>query len=105
MKPIQPPQTPQSPQKPPQKFGPVTDIEDTFGGVLDGASKICLWGGLLAMIVGVAFLMTTYQVFASGGTAASLKATMAAAGQDIGNFAKEESLLSRPLRLISLTSS
>lgn len=72
MKPIQPPQTPQSPQKPPQKFGPVTDIEDTFGGVLDGASKICLWGGLLAMIVGVAFLMTTYQVFASGGTAASV---------------------------------
>ena len=30
---------------------------------------------------------------------------MAAAGQDIGNFANEESLLSRPLRLISLTSS
>ena len=30
---------------------------------------------------------------------------MAAAGQDIGNLAKEESLLSRPLRLISLTSS
>ena len=37
MKPIQPPQTPSGPQRPPQKFGPASDLEDTFGGILDAA--------------------------------------------------------------------
>lgn len=72
MKPIQPPQTPSGPQRPPQKFGPASDLEDTFGGILDAAAKICLYGGLLAMLVGVIFLLTTYQVFAGGGSEASI---------------------------------
>ena len=72
MKPLQPPSSSQPPQKPPPKFGPVTDIEDSFGGVIDGVAKICLWGGLVAMIIGVAFLLTTYQVFAQLGTTASV---------------------------------
>lgn len=71
MKPIQPPQTPPGPQRP-QKFGPASDLEDTFGGILDAVAKICLYGGLLAMLVGVIFLLTTYQVFAGGGSEASI---------------------------------
>lgn len=45
------------------KYGPVSDLEDTFGGLLDGASKLCLYGGLLAMIVSTIFLLTTYSAF------------------------------------------
>lgn len=70
MKPLSP-QTPQAPQKQP-KYGPVTDIEETFGGILDSASKVCLWGGLVLMIIAIAGLALTYQAFLQANPNASV---------------------------------
>jgi len=70
MKPQSPNPQQQPPQKPLPKYGPVHDLEDTFGGILDGASKLCLYGGLIAMIIGVVFLLTTYQAFVSNNPSA-----------------------------------
>lgn len=52
--------------KPPQQYGKHFDVEDTFGGILDGAAKLALWGGLLCLAIGVGFLLVTYSAF--GGT-------------------------------------
>ncbi|MEQ1821777.1 MAG: hypothetical protein ABL949_04665 [Fimbriimonadaceae bacterium] len=59
---------PESPKQP--KYGPIADLEDTFGGIIDQIAKVCLYGGLVALLIGLGGLFMTYQAFAGGNTGA-----------------------------------
>lgn len=50
--------------KPPQKYGQHFDVEDAFGNILDTASRVALWGGLVAILIAVGLLLATYSAFA-----------------------------------------
>lgn len=49
---------------------PRSEAGDALAAILEGAARFLLWGGLLAAIVGLGFLIFTYTAFA-GGTAAN----------------------------------
>ncbi len=54
------------PETPNQKYGPAADLEDAFGGIVDQVAKVCLYGGIVAVLIGLAGLFMTYQAFAGG---------------------------------------
>lgn len=51
--------------KPQQDYGQHFDVEDAFGGVLDGAAKLAFWGGIGAILIALGVLLYTYSVFAT----------------------------------------
>lgn len=53
--------------------GPVFDVEDTFSSVLDNAARLLFWLGAAATVIGIAFLLVTYNAFATGGNPASVE--------------------------------
>ncbi|MEQ1932263.1 MAG: hypothetical protein ABL962_00085 [Fimbriimonadaceae bacterium] len=59
---------PETPKQP--KYGPIADLEDTFGGIIDQIARVCLYGGIVAVLIGLVGLFMTYQAFIQGNPAA-----------------------------------
>lgn len=47
----------------PERYGKRFDADETLATLLDGGSKIAMWGGLIALGIGVFFLVMTYSAF------------------------------------------
>lgn len=56
----------------PEKYGKRIDVDDALATLLDNGSKIALWGGLIALLIGVGFLLATFSAFAQSTPPASV---------------------------------
>ena len=64
--------------KPPARYGPRSDVEDSFGSILDTAARVALWGGLLTLVIAVGFLVVTYSAFSGSQAPGSIDQAHAA---------------------------
>ncbi len=64
----------------PDKYGKRFDIDDTLATLLENGSKVALWGGLVALAIGVGFLIATYSAFAQSTPPASIDQAMSNIG-------------------------